>query len=140
VKGLSPIGWALRPLKRHADFSGRAPRAEYWWFVFFEWLALMALVFMSVAIAGESKESNPYFGAFIVPFGIAFVGLIIPNLAVQARRLHDQDRSGWMMLLFFIPYVGGIISIIFMCIPGTAGPNRFGPDPYQEDYLEKVFA
>jgi uncharacterized membrane protein YhaH (DUF805 family) len=137
---MSPIAWAVRPLKRYADFSGRAPRAEYWWFVLLVWAALATLVFLSVAIAGASKEPNPFFGAFIVPALIAFVALIIPNLAVQVRRMHDQDRSGWMILLFFIPYIGGLIAIVFMCIPGTPGPNRFGPDPYEEDYLEEVFA
>jgi uncharacterized membrane protein YhaH (DUF805 family) len=139
---MTPIAWAVRPFKRYADFRGRSPRAEYWWFVLFQWLALMALVFLAVAVAGPSKESNPFFGAFIVPFVIGFVGLIIPNIAVQVRRLHDQDRSGWFILLFVIPYVGGLIAIAFMCIPGTRGPNRFGADPYgsEDGYLEEVFA
>jgi uncharacterized membrane protein YhaH (DUF805 family) len=137
---MSPIAWAVRPLKRYADFSGRSPRAEYWWFVLFEWLAIAALFLLSVAVAGGSKETNPLFGAFIVPFVIGFLGLIIPNIAVQVRRLHDQDRSGWFILLFMIPYVGGLIGFVFMLIPGTSGPNRFGPDPYEDDYLEEVFA
>ena len=140
MQDLSPIGWALRPLKRYADFSGRAPRAEYWWFVFFEWLALMAFVILAVTATGDSKESNSFFYGFIVPFCVAFVMLIIPNVAVQVRRLHDQDRSGWLVLLFCIPYVGGLISLIFMLLPGTEGPNRYGPDPYGRDQLEEVFA
>jgi uncharacterized membrane protein YhaH (DUF805 family) len=137
---VSPFAWAVQPLKRYADFSGRSPRAEYWWFTVLEWLALMALVVLSVALVGESKDSNPFFGAFIIPFAIAFLALLVPNFAVQVRRLHDQDRSGWMILLFFIPYVGGIIAIVFMCIRGTRGPNRYGPDPYEQDYLGEVFA
>ena len=100
----------------------------------------MLLVILAVAVAGGSAESNPFFGAFIVPFLLGFIGLIIPNVAVQVRRLHDQDRSGWLILLFMIPYVGGLIGLVFMCIGGTPGPNRFGPDPYGEDYLERVFA
>lgn len=138
---MSPIAWAAQPLKRYADFSGRSPRAEYWWFVLFEWLGLMALIFLSVALVGEAKGATPYFGAFILPLLLAFAALIIPNIAVQVRRLHDQDRSGWMILLFMIPYVGGLIAILFMCLPGTAGPNRFGPDPYEDgEYLEEIFA
>ncbi|WP_166041208.1 DUF805 domain-containing protein [Sphingosinicella sp. YJ22] len=54
---------------------------------------------------------------------------LIPNLAVTIRRLHDQDKSGWMILLAFIPLVGGIILLVFMLLDGTRGPNRFGPDP-----------
>ena len=54
---------------------------------------------------------------------------IIPSIAVTVRRLHDQNLSGWMYLLGFIPYVGGIVLIVFMCLEGTKGENRFGPDP-----------
>jgi uncharacterized membrane protein YhaH (DUF805 family) len=102
----------------------------------------MVLIVLAVTMAGDpnTPETNPFFGAFIVPFVIGFLGLVIPNIAVQVRRLHDQDRSGWMILLFFIPYLGGLIAIIMMCIPGTRGPNRFGPDPFEDDYLEEVFA
>jgi uncharacterized membrane protein YhaH (DUF805 family) len=136
----SPIAWAIRPLKRYADFSGRSPRAEYWWFLLLEWLAMMVFIVLVVTAVGDSKETNPYFDAFIVPFVLAFIVLIVPNIAVQIRRLHDQDRSGWFILLFAIPYIGGLIGFIFMCIPGTPGPNRFGPDPYGRDNLQQVFA
>ena len=139
---MSPIGWAIRPLSRYADFDGRSPRAEYWWFVGFQTLALAILVILAVALVGDSSKPNPFFAAFIVPLAIGFIGLIIPNIAVQIRRLHDQDRSGWFILLFVIPYIGGLISLVFMCIPGTDGPNRFGSDPYgnETDHLEGVFA
>jgi uncharacterized membrane protein YhaH (DUF805 family) len=69
------------------------------------------------------------------------IALVIPNLAVMVRRLHDQNLSGWFILLFFIPYVGSIVMIVFMCIRGTDGPNRFGSDPFgDERHLERVFA
>jgi uncharacterized membrane protein YhaH (DUF805 family) len=68
-------------------------------------------------------------GPFFILFGIAFLGLLIPSLAVQVRRFHDQDRRGRFVLLDFIPYVGGVITLIFMCLEGTRGENRFGPDP-----------
>ena len=55
--------------------------------------------------------------------------VLIPNLAVTVRRLHDQDKSGWMFLLIFIPFVGPLILLVFMFLDGTRGPNRFGPDP-----------
>ena len=61
--------------------------------------------------------------------GLVAIALFIPSLAVQIRRFHDQDKSGWFVLLAFIPYVGGLIVLVFMCIEGTPGPNRFGSDP-----------
>ena len=70
---MSPIAWAIRPLKRYANFNGRSPRPEYWWFVFFQWLMLIALVLLAVAVAGDAKESNPFYGAFIVPLVIGFL-------------------------------------------------------------------
>ena len=76
-------------------------------------------------------------GAAVI--GIWVLGSIIPSIAVQVRRFHDQDRSGWMILLGFIPYVGTFIVIIFMCLKGTTGPNRFGPDPLDPSSVD-VFA
>jgi uncharacterized membrane protein YhaH (DUF805 family) len=52
-----------------------------------------------------------------------------PSLAVTARRFHDQDRTAWLMLLGAIPYAGGIILLVFMCLAGTKGDNRYGADP-----------
>jgi len=141
---MSPIAWAVRPLKRYAEFSGRSSRAEYWWFVALQWLLIAIAVFIGVSIAGGTgpQQTSPLFNGFIVPFVLGFLALLIPNIAVQVRRLHDQDRSGWFILLFAIPYVGGLLSIIFMLIPGTRGENRFGPDPhvFEHDHLERVFA
>jgi hypothetical protein len=54
---------------------------------------------------------------------------LLPGIAVGVRRLHDVDRSGWWLLLAFIPLVGTIILIVWFCTRGTPGPNRFGPDP-----------
>ena len=62
-------------------------------------------------------------------FVLGYLAIFIPMLAVQVRRFHDQDLSGWFILLGFIPYLGGLIMLVFMCIDGTPGPNRFGPDP-----------
>jgi uncharacterized membrane protein YhaH (DUF805 family) len=57
------------------------------------------------------------------------LGSFIPGLAVTVRRFHDQDKSGWLVLLNFIPYLGGFIVFIFMCLDGTRGENSYGPDP-----------
>ena len=60
---------------------------------------------------------------------IVTLAMLLPTLAVGVRRLHDTDRSGWWLLIAFIPLVGIIVLIIFFVHKGTTGPNRFGPDP-----------
>jgi uncharacterized membrane protein YhaH (DUF805 family) len=57
------------------------------------------------------------------------VAVIVPGLAVSWRRMQDTGRNGWWILLGLIPFVGGIVLLVFMLLPGTAGPNEFGPDP-----------
>ena len=83
-------------------------------------------------------------GLFASPLFILFIvfvlAMLVPSLAVQVRRFHDQDKSGWFVLLGLIPYIGGIVLIVFMCLEGTKGPNKFGPDPKNpEGDLTSVF-
>lgn len=71
-------------------------------------------------------------GYLCVPLAVVGVFLLvtfIPSIAVQIRRFHDQDRSGFFVLLNFIPFIEGILVLVFMCLQGTKGENRFGPDP-----------
>lgn len=75
-----------------------------------------------------------------VLFGVFVLASLIPAIAVQVRRFHDQDRSGWFVLLNFIPYIGGIVVLVFMCLEGTKGPNRYGPDPKGDDAQPNVFS
>jgi uncharacterized membrane protein YhaH (DUF805 family) len=64
----------------------------------------------------------------------------VPGLAVMVRRFHDQEKSGWFFLFYFVPYVGSIIVLVFMCIDGTRGDNRYGADPKQLENIADVFA
>ena len=137
MKELSPVDWAKRPLQHYADFEGRSPRSEYWWFQLFQWLAYVGLSFVFGILGAIAGMGIGLVFAVII---LLAIGLFIPNLACMIRRLHDQDHSGWMCLLFFIPYVGGIVAIVFMCIRGTQGANKYGPDPLSEEHLEEVFA
>jgi uncharacterized membrane protein YhaH (DUF805 family) len=122
--------WMLMPLRRYADFSGRSQRKEYWMFVLGYVLAFI--------VVGVLYFISHVLGLIVgIPLVLA---LFIPTLAVQVRRFHDQDKSGWFVLLQFIPYAGGIIMIVFMCIEGTRGPNRFGEDPKGVGGLSDVFA
>ena len=133
--------YMIMPLKRYADFSGRSRRKEYWMFVLFQMLLLVPIMLMAFLLGSPSDDPTTPFGSIAVLFVVVvyFLVFLIPGIAVQVRRFHDQDKSGWFILLGFIPYVGGIILFVFMCLEGTRGPNRFGPDP-KDPYSEDVFA
>jgi len=127
--------WMTMALKRYVDFEGRSQRKEYWMFQLFQ--ALVYLVLLAILLAGlpwaEMDQPNAQPGPlFWLGLGLIIVfalGTMLPNIAVTVRRFHDQDQSGWLYLLNFIPYVGGIVVFVFMCLDGTAGENKFGPDP-----------
>lgn len=138
------MDWMILPLKRYADFDGRSRRKEYWMFTLLSvivyavclavMLAGMPWSDMAAANSGQQMNEPPglLFWVGLVPLAIWALGTLIPGIAVSVRRFHDQDKSGWMYLLSFIPYVGGIILLVFMCLDGTRGPNRFGDDPKRE--------
>jgi len=141
--------WMFLPLKRYADFSGRSRRMEYWMFILFTTIVGIVLAgptffsIMSASVADPmSVEADPFAGLGTLGFaglglyGLFVLAILIPSIAVTVRRLHDRDMSGWWYLGFIvggmIPFIGFIASIAFIVIlalPGTDGPNRFGPDP-----------
>jgi uncharacterized membrane protein YhaH (DUF805 family) len=143
------LEWMIMPYKRYFDFKGRSRRKEYWSFVllgaivYFVLLALMmaggfSLAAMSNPETAASTLASPgplfYVGAGLL--GIFGLATIIPGIAVIIRRLHDRDMSGWwylgVIVASLIPIVGmlaGIAFLVLMFLPGTSGPNRFGPDP-----------
>ncbi len=114
----------MLPLRRYAEFSGRSRRKEYWSYVV---LTFVAVIILSVveALIGLGGRVGGMYGPLTALF---LLGTIVPSIAVAARRLHDQDRSAWFLLLGLIPLVN-LILLVFMCLDGTPGPNRFGPDP-----------
>ena len=103
---------------RYVDFQGRSPRSEFWWFVLFYFI-----IYIVLAVIGVVTE-----GLGMILLVIFLLGTIIPYLAVSIRRLHDLDKSGWWILISFIPIVG-LILIYWYCLKGTDGDNQFGPDP-----------
>ena len=96
-------------LKKYADFSGRATRSEYWWFVLCEVLIL--------GIASLISDWLP---------GLFALALVLPALAVGARRLHDTGRSGWWLLLMLVPFIGGLFLLYWAVLPSQPGANAFG--------------
>lgn len=100
----------------YVNFSDRACRSEYWYWVLFIIIGTI-VTYIIDAVIGVRITST-----------IFSLGSILPALAVAVRRLHDLDRSGWWIFLGLIPLVGAIILLIWYCSKGTDGPNRFGAD------------
>jgi len=118
-------------LRRYVDFSGRASRAQYWYFVLWNLLlsgaAALALFCLGSFIGGE-RAGDTLVDAAMGTYSLA---IVIPSISVAVRRLHDIDASGWWILVGLIPGAGSLALIVAYCIPGTRGPNRFGPEPAQ---------
>ena len=119
---MSAIDWYLGPFQKFAKFEGRASRKEYWMFVV-----------MNIPVAFLFGVLDALVGAGGVLGGVYNLILLVPSVSLMCRRLHDQNRSGWWQLLLFIPIVGFIVILVFMCLDGTAGDNRFGSDPKRRD-------
>lgn len=114
----------IETLKKYAVFDGRARRKEYWLFVLFN---IIVGVVLNVVDRMTGTYSADYgMGAL---GGIYTLAVLLPGIGVSIRRLHDTDRSGWWLLLIFIPIIGGIVLLVFMILDGTPGTNRFGPNP-----------
>ncbi|MBN6070741.1 DUF805 domain-containing protein [Aggregatibacter actinomycetemcomitans] len=120
------MNWYLHVLKNYATFSGRARRKEYWMFVLFNFIATFVCMLIDAVI------QMPIF-QFVYGFGV-----IIPYIAVTVRRLHDTDRSGWWILISFIPLVGSIVLLVFMCFDSQSGTNRFGDNPKENAVSNEV--
>jgi len=117
--------WFLQALtKKYATFEGRARRAEYWYFMLFYFLAVIALAIVD-GIAGTFSEEAGM-GLFS---GLFMLATILPSLAVTVRRLHDTDRSGWWVLINLVPFLGVLVLLVFTVLDSQPGANRFGPHP-----------
>lgn len=132
------MNWMLLPYRRYFEFTGRSRRREYWMFVLFYVLVFVVLnaLFGTNEVTRTSTDFGTGFsyGSRLAGGGGVIGGLFalvsfIPALALSVRRLHDQDRTGWLLLLAFIPFFGGFALLVLMCLEGTRGPNQYGSDP-----------
>ncbi len=139
--------WMILPFKRYAEFSGRSRRMEYWMFTLLNFIVFAVIFGIQAATGGFDETaladaSDPFaiYGQMFSGVGLIllvyWLAILVPSIAVNIRRLHDRDMSGWWYLGFIvasmIPFVGiiaGIAYLVLMFLPGTDGPNRFGPDP-----------
>ncbi len=114
-------------LGKYATFSGRAARPEYWWWVLATIILYVTLGIIDGALVAPMMGYESFSPESAQPLSaIASLALLLPNLAVAARRLHDTDRSGWWLLLSLIPIIGTLVLIYFLVQRGTEGSNRFG--------------
>lgn len=162
--------WMILPLKRYAQFSGRSRRKEYWMWILLQVIIGFVLSFVDVALGLGGQATGVSSSA---PGSIAAAGnlrggvlsnlfslaVLVPNIAVAVRRMHDTNRSGWYILLPAVPIfiavfatagsaaTGGmammavagvaglaalvctVLVFVWYCTAGTPGPNRFGNDP-----------
>ena len=119
------MNWYLNAFnKKYADFGGRARRTEYWMFMLFHLLIIFFLFFLS----GVLSEFQLEFISLIL-LGIYVLASFIPALAITIRRLHDTGKSGWFYLISFIPYIGGIILLIFVVQDSENMYNKWGANP-----------
>lgn len=125
------MNYYLDVLKNYAGFTGRARRKEYWMFSLFHYLifAILLIPFFVISENGQNEVLLIVFGGLFLIYALV---TFIPSIAVTVRRLHDTDKSGWFILVQFIPYVGGIIMLVFTVSNGTKGLNKYGPDPKGE--------
>ena len=118
------MNWYLQVLKKYAVFTGRAQRAEYWYFFLFNLIIAIALGIIDGLLGTYSAESG-----YGLLSGLYMLAVLIPGIAVGVRRLHDTNRSGWWMLIGLIPIIGTIVLIVFFVLDSTPGENQHGPNP-----------
>jgi len=109
--------WYLKALRQYVDFSGRARRTEYWMFQLFNIIAIIVLLLID-QVLGTGFLSTLY-----------VLAVLLPSLAVAARRLHDIGRSGWWQLIGIIPLIGAIVMIVWCATDGQPEPNQWGANP-----------
>lgn len=109
-----------RCFRNYANFSGRATRSEFWYFWLFQILMHVGLGLMATVV-----------DAFVYVSIVASLVLVLPNVAVAARRLHDIDRSGWWQLVIFVPVVGLFIALYWYVQPSQPVENGYGPPGHQ---------
>lgn len=110
--------WFLNPIQNHyADFEGRVGRQEYWMFVLYWVLISIALALLGMIIGERTAE---------LIHTVMTLAILLPSIALAARRLHDTNKSGWWQLIGLIPFLGWIVLIVLLAQKSDAGLNQYG--------------
>ena len=120
------MDWYLKVLRDYAVFEGRASRSEYWYFVLFNLIVTIVLMVIENALGLLFLATDSGLGLLTLIYALA---VLVPSLAVAMRRLHDTNRSGWWLLLTFVPLLGSLVLMVFLILKGTEGDNQYGASP-----------
>jgi len=117
-------------LKNFANFSGRARRKQYWNFVLMSMIILVPLylIFMSSLMSIEDGLST-FDSSILSLMWLIYLVLFVPSLAIAVRRLHDTNRSGWWVLIAFVPVIGSIVLLVFLVSDSYPQTNKWGENP-----------
>ncbi|TVR27597.1 MAG: DUF805 domain-containing protein [Balneolaceae bacterium] len=113
------VEWYLQPFKKYAEFTGRARRKEYWSFTLGNFIISLLLGGAGFGIGLGSEYLGMLFSLFV----------FIPSLAVGVRRLHDTGKSGFWLLILFVPVIGFFVLLYFFLLDSDTGSNQYGPSP-----------
>lgn len=121
------MNWYLEVLTNYVGFGGRARRKEYWMFTLINFIFSVGAIVMDnvLGLAIEGVGYGPVYGVYLL-------GVLVPGIAVCVRRLHDVGKSGWMILIVFIPIVGAIWLLVLLITDSNPGANAYGPNPKDE--------
>lgn len=138
--------WIIGPLKKYADFNGRASRTEFWVFLLFVTLVTAAAHYLDGA---RGHDVTVALNMGMTELSVTLL-LLLPSITVGVRRLHDSGKSGWWMMLVYLPWLttlaadanqalliaasgaflaGGIAWVVLLLLPGEAGENAYGAPP-----------
>ena len=123
-------GYFIKCMKMYTNGYGRAQRVEYWSFVLFYSIFLIAAVMVDVLLAASEFYYEVFDGDFVPIFTVLYLlGTALPAICLSIRRLHDVGLSGWLYLVSLVPYVGGIFMLVISLIPSQRHSNVHGPHP-----------
>ena len=119
----------FQAIERYFDIKGRSTRKEFWYFAIVNAIILLGLNFLDIIIFNRISD-----GGFHVLTGMYQCLILIPSFTLAVRRLHDSGRSGWWMLISFLPLLGVPILFLFYILSSEKGSNKWGDNPQEEKY------
>lgn len=118
------MNWYTSVLKKYAVFDGRASRTEFWMFVLFNIIAAVIVAIVDHILGTRTSSGVGILGS------IYSLAVLLPTIGVSIRRLHDTGRSGFWLLLAFVPFIGAVVLIVFYILESQPGDNEYGPYPH----------
>jgi uncharacterized membrane protein YhaH (DUF805 family) len=122
--------------RNFTNFKTRSSRSEYWFFVLFQVIiySVFSLIFLVIEAAysssGYTLQTRDVLAMIVfILMGVFWVAMLLPTLSLMVRRLHDSGSSAWYLLLSLIPYLGGLIMLIFFSSKSESRENKYGEIP-----------